>query len=379
MKKSINWLDPARFVEKIHIEESCLDLPYVQEIIQRAQLPWTHFSEKDGPLLPKDSFEENLSSGKRHLVLGRYKGKFFKACPGTREYLCCGYHVLTTGLNCPIDCVYCILQAYLNSPWLSVFVNTDDLLAEVDEQLTINPDRIIRIGTGEFTDSLALDSLTHLSKQLVPFFAKYQNAYLELKTKSGVIENLRNLHHCGKTIVSWSLNSKVVMENEEIRAATLHERLSAARQCVEWGYPVAFHFDPLIFHDNWQDGYTETVREIYRTLPASSIRWISLGALRYLPKLKSVANSRFPHSKIYFHEFIEGLDGKSRYFRFSREKLYTHVYQEIRKYADPSTCVYFCMESDEMWRAVMGYLPAEKGGLAAMLDCAAAGHDISEE
>ncbi len=35
---------------------------------------------------------------------------------------------------------------------------------------------------------------------------------------------------------------------------------------------------------------------------------------------------------------------------------------------DPATCVYFCMESDEIWNDVFGFTPEEKGGLPAMLD-----------
>ncbi|MCF6238923.1 MAG: DNA photolyase, partial [Candidatus Marinimicrobia bacterium] len=137
-------------------------------------------------------YPANLTGGKRHLFLCRNRGSFFKPCPGTREYRCCGYHVLNIGMNCPMDCVYCILQAYLNNPWLSVFVNIDDMFAELDQALRAEPDRIFRIGTGEFTDSLALDSLTGLSSSLVEFIKKYPHAFLALKTKSAVIANLRD-------------------------------------------------------------------------------------------------------------------------------------------------------------------------------------------
>ena len=70
-----------------------------------------------------------------------------------------------------MDCVYCILQAYLNNPWLSFFVNIEDLFVELEVALGREPERFFRIGTGEFTDSLALDSLTHLSPRLVRFIA----------------------------------------------------------------------------------------------------------------------------------------------------------------------------------------------------------------
>jgi spore photoproduct lyase len=256
----------------------------------------------------------------------------------------------------------------LNNPWLSFYINTDDLLREVDCVLKDNPDKVYRIGTGEFTDSLAIDRLTNLSSILVTHMATKENAMLELKTKSAVIENLEGLKHNGRTVIAWSLNSTQVLTREELRAATLQERLDAAVKCAGWGYKLAFHFDPIIDHDGWEGGYLETIDALYRTVPAEAIVWISLGALRYLPKLKDTGMSRFPGSRMYFQEFIEGLDGKARYFRANRVRLYRKIYDRLRKYAARRTCIYFCMESDEIWKEVMGFIPSEKGGVPAMLD-----------
>jgi spore photoproduct lyase len=139
--------------------EDCLDLPYTREIMARANLPVTVVGERDVPRIDGD-YPYNLSAGKHHLFLCRNRGAFFKPCPGTRDYRCCDYQVLNIGMNCPMDCVYCILQAYLNNPWLSFFVNVDQLFAELDLALDAEPERFFRIGTGEFTDSLALDNLT---------------------------------------------------------------------------------------------------------------------------------------------------------------------------------------------------------------------------
>ncbi len=366
--KISSWRDPSRYIKQIHVDETCLDIPYTQDILDRAQLPWNVIPEGEVPGPFDKPYPENLTEGKKHLFITRNLGHFFKPCPATREYRCCDYHVLNTGMNCPIDCVYCILQAYLNNPWLSFYVNVDDLLSEVDTVLDDNPDKVYRIGTGEFTDSLAIDRLTNLSSILVQHIAQKENAMLELKTKSAVIENLEHLHHNGRTVIAWSLNSSQVLQKEEIRAATLGERLEAAVQCAQWGYKLAFHFDPIIDHVGWEEGYFQTIDQLYRTVPAEAIAWISMGGLRYLPKLKDYGTRRFPGSRMYFQEFIEGLDGKARYFRDNRVRLYKAIYNRLKSYAADSTCIYFCMESDEIWEEVMGYKPAEKGGVPAMLD-----------
>lgn len=365
------WKDPSRYINRIYVEESCVDLAYTREILDRADLPWSVVPDRLKPNDLDREYVRNLSHGKRQLYLCTNRGVFFKPCPGTREYTCCDYQVLNTGSNCPIDCVYCILQAYLNSPWLTHYVNIDRLFTELDEALNLQPDQFFRIGTGEFTDSLAIDRLTGLSRYLVPFIGQRDNAILELKTKSAVIENLQDLDHGGKIIVSWSLNSPTMMERQEIRSATLEERLKGARQCAQWGYKLAFHFDPIIDHPGWREGYERTIRRLYEVVPPQAISWISLGALRYIPRLKEIGIERFPGSKIYFNEFIQGLDGKARYFRPNRVKLYRHIYNLLHAYKEKSgakTCIYFCMESDEIWQQVMGFVPADKGGLPRMLD-----------
>ncbi|MEN8188485.1 MAG: spore photoproduct lyase family protein [Thermodesulfobacteriota bacterium] len=363
-----SWADPSRFVKHLHVERPCLELDYTQEIINRWGNGYDIVEERGEPGLDPEEYPENLTEGKQHLFLSLNRGRFFKPCPATREYRCCEYQVLNIGMNCPMDCVYCILQAYLNRPWLSFFVNIDQMFSEMEDAFDDHQRDFFRIGTGEFTDSLAIDRITGLSAKLVSFMAQRKKAILELKTKSAFIDNLKGLDHQGRTVVAWSLNATAVMQKEELRTANLEERLGAAARCAKWGYLLGFHFDPIIEHDGWQEGYEVTISRIFEVVPAERIAWISLGALRFLPKLKQIGTGRFPGSRIYFQEFIEGLDGKQRYFRTGRVELYCHIYKLLKERCSERTCIYFCMESDEIWQEVMGFVPEARGGLPKMLD-----------
>lgn len=359
--------DPARHIRKIFLEESCRDLPYTREILARAgNTPVETIADRAMPQIAAEPYPRSLAKGKQHLLLCRNRGSFLKPCPGTREYRCCDYQVLNIGMNCPMDCVYCILQAYLNNPWISFFVNIDDLLAELNLALA-RQNRFLRIGTGEFTDSLALDGLTGLSRILVEFMRDKSTAVLELKTKSAAIGHLENLDHGGRTIVAWSLNSPAIMQGEELRTAGLDERLAAAVQCANWGYRLAFHFDPIIHHPGWREGYAQTIHKLFDAVPAEKIVWISLGALRFLPALRPTALTRFPNSKFFHEEFIMGLDGKCRYFRSLRVELYQHLLHHLRQRVHPATCLYFCMESDEIWQEC-GFAPGQAEKLPQALD-----------
>ena len=66
--------------------------------------------------------------------------------------------------------------------------------------------RSFRVGTGELADSLAFDSLTGISRDLVDFFAARENLTLELKTKTDEIENLLDVDPRGRVLVSWTLS-----------------------------------------------------------------------------------------------------------------------------------------------------------------------------
>ncbi|MBU0682597.1 MAG: DNA photolyase [Proteobacteria bacterium] len=360
--------DPAHHIRQIFIEESCADLAYVHEICERAQLPTQIIADRSDPPVAYGSFPKNLQIGKQHLVLSKNRGCFFKPCPGTREYRCCDYHVLNIGMGCPMDCVYCILQAYLNKPWLTFFVNSHDLFAELDLAFK-RTSQFWRIGTGEFTDSLAIDHITRLSPLLINYMRDKTKGVLELKTKSVSIQHLANLDHNGRTVIAWSLNAPAIMTKEELHTASLDERLAAACQVADMGYKLAFHFDPIIYHDGWQEGYSATIKKLFATVPAEKIAWISLGALRFLPQLKAIALTRFPGSTFFHEEFILGLDNKYRYFRALRVEMYKHLLNEMRALASPHTCLYFCMESDEIWQEC-GFTPGKSQSLPDDLDTA---------
>ncbi|MDF1614144.1 SPL family radical SAM protein [Desulfurivibrio dismutans] len=363
--------DPSRRLSSLLVEESCLDLPLTREILARAgDLPLTVIPDGGEPAPDLAPYPQSLTQGKRLLHLGRNRGRFLKPCPATRNYRCCDYQVLNIGAGCPMDCAYCILQAYLNNPWLSFYVNIDDLFHELDQALAAKPGQIFRIGTGEFTDSMALDRLTGLSARLIKYMADKPNAVLELKSKAVVLDHLPPTGHRGRTIMAWSLNSTEVMHKLELHTADLDTRLQAAARCAAWGYPLAFHFDPIIHHPGWEEGYRATIRRLYQLVPAVSIVWISLGAFRFLPALKEVITSRFPNANFIHGEFVPGLDGKFRYFRPHRTRIYQVLVEELARHAASHTCTYFCMENDQVWQDVFGYTPEDKGGLPAMLDAA---------
>ncbi len=305
---------------------------------------------------------------KDELLLSRHQGAFIKPCPATPSYNCCSLSIFHFGQGCTINCRYCILEAYLGSSGLVLFGNIQEGINELAELLRQNPDeRPKRFCTGEFTDSLLLDPQSLISQELVKIFAQSSDATLELKTKTDQVDHLLNLTHRGRTIISFSVNAPFICHHEEEKAASLISRLKAAQKAARAGFPLSLHFDPLIFHDNWEKGYAKTARLIGHYLQGTEIAWVSLGCFRYLPSLKNIMLEKYPKTKIYDGEFVKGGDGKMRYPRPLRAKIYRHLVGELKKVLPEKTVIYFCMESPRMWRDVFGFDP-QTVGLTEMLD-----------
>jgi spore photoproduct lyase len=347
--------------EKVFIDSAALSYPLTRKILEKlpdvqAEVVPDATDPAAWPALGPDPAGE----GKKYLHLAVQKGGFIKPCPCTPGYIGCNYFIVNAGLNCPLDCTYCILQDYLAGPFVTVFVNLDDLWRQLDAFIARLRGGTCRIGTGELTDSLVLDPLTELSRNLVSYFRDKPGVTFELKTKTANVGNVLACEPAENIVVSWSLNAPTVAATEEKGAPPVEERLEAAREVAGRGFPVGFHFDPIIRFPGWEEEYALVIDELFLAVPAFRVRWISLGSLRFPPSLKAVIRRRFPATRILQDEFIRGRDGKFRYFKPIRLELYRKIVGMLTCRGGNSLPLYFCMEDEELWREVLKKRPGGK-------------------
>lgn len=291
--------------------------------------------------------------GKRDLYIVEEGFDFIKPCPCTKGAVGCNYFILNLGFGCPFDCSYCYLQHYANTPGIFLPANLDSFFTQAGELLDKMSGSFLRIGTGEFFDSLALDHVTGYSKHLVEFF-RSRDLLFEFKTKSANVENLLSVKNPPPNIVvSWSVNPPHLIDSEEFYTATLAERLEAAKKIMAHGYKVAFHFDPIIHYKDWEKDYFQVVEDLFAAT-AGKIAWISLGTLRFYRKLKPIVEQRFGLDRYFYDEFIlDRQDNKMRYPKVMRENIFRKMISKIREH-DPEIPLYLCMESPSIWNDVMG-------------------------
>ncbi len=282
----------------------------------------------------------------------KQKYDFFKSCPCTKGALGCGYHILNLGFGCIFDCNYCFLQGYVNSPGIILPANIDSFF----EKLGGYKKAGMRIGTGEFSDSLALDEITQYSIPIVEFFRKQENVTFEFKTKSVNIKNILEARHAGNIVISWSLNPQSVIDENEFLTPSLKQRLTAALRCVETGYRVGFHFDPVIYFDGWEKEYALLIDNLFTKINPKHIAWISIGTFRFSPGLKQVIEKRFPENSILNEELLPGFDNKLRYPYQLRRGIYQKMVEMLSKHSSKLN-LYLCMEDISMWNDIKLTMP----------------------
>jgi spore photoproduct lyase len=310
----------------------------------------------------------SLTEGKQYLWLTRQKSNYIKKCHGATNtndtYTCCNYLVVNETTGCPIECNYCFLQGYMTNPAISVYTNFEKIRQELEFISGNNPQRILRIGTGELSDSLALDPVIKLSHKLAETVNDLPNILLEFKTKTDHVDHLLDISH-RKLVVSWSINPEWIIQNIEHKSAPFEKRLAAMKKISDAGFLMGIHFDPVIYYPDWKSGYKRLVEDIAEVIDWRKIVWISMGSFRTPPSLQENIRMRFPKTPLFVGEQIKGTDGKMRYIKPLRFKMYGTMYKWLTECFE-EFFFYFCMDSIELWREVVGYVPGNSWELDYM-------------
>lgn len=333
-------------IEKVFITKNATNYDYSFEIANNLGLkPIIVEDEADYRENYENFLIDPVTMGKKHLLLTEYKGEFFRKCPGTQGKICCNYFVIDQTSNCPYDCSYCFLQSYLNLRAIKFSVNIDKLFKELKP--IAESGKFIRVGTGELSDSLALEQYTGFGSKLINFFKNYSNIVLELKTKSKNVYSLPDVNNFkGNYVIGFTLSPEYIVKNEELMTASLSERLDASVVATRKGYGIALHFDPVIFVKDTFAHYEKLIREIFKR--HKKLSWLSLAGFRYEPALKNYIEKRFENSVLINGEFIKCSDGKFRYLFPERLKIYKKIINLVEELS-PETPLYFCMEDKKTW------------------------------
>lgn len=277
-----------------------------------------------------------------HLGLGR--------CPVASERTrCCNLLTLDAVENCGFGCSYCSIQSFYHDDE----IHFDSGFADRLGALELDSERTYHIGTGQSSDSLMWGNRFGVLDALVDFARRHPNVILELKTKSKNIAYLLKNPIPPNIVCTWSLNPQCIVENEEQRAASLDERLRAARRVADRGILVGFHFHPMIYYAGWEVDYADLFERVEKGFDPWEVALVSLGTLTFTKSvIRRIRNSGFK-TRILQMPLVES-DGKLSYPDEIKREMFSLAYRSLASWHQ-RVFFYLCMENQRLWRPVLGF------------------------
>ncbi len=324
------------------VEKVCAVYPEA-EVVEDLATPHNQIDLGEADLLRRHRL------GKQTLVFGEHRTAVRRSeeaantCPNYWHFSAYGF--------CPYSCHYCYLAGtpgIWRSPTVKIFVNLPEILAQI-ERVAARLDRPTAFYHGKLQDGLALDPLTGYSRRLVPFFARHPYARMTLLTKSADVENLLDLDHRGRSILSWTVNPPEVVRALERNTPPVAERIEAMCRVSEAGYPVRAVVMPILPLDDWRSSYARFLEDL---LARVRLQRITLGSICSYPMAIRLMEGKLGRgnliSRTLEHPRRKGDDGRARFPQPTRVEAYRFLIDTIRR-LEPELEIGLCLEAPGMF------------------------------
>jgi len=268
------------------------------------------------------------------------------ASEGTR---CCNLLTLDAVQSCGFDCSYCSIQSFYNENKIGF----DKEFKQKLQNLKLDPNKTYHIGTGQSSDSLMWGNREGILDALFDFARGNPNVILEFKTKSNNIKYLLHNKVPSNIIVTWSLNTQTIIDNEEHLTASLKERIDSARALADIGVIVGFHFHPIVEYEGYLDEYRAIYDELLQRFDHKEVALVSLGTLTFIKPVIKKLRQRELKTKILQMPFVN-INGKQSYSLKTKKEMFTHAYKSFQPWHN-RVYFYLCMEDHSLWKEVFGY------------------------
>jgi spore photoproduct lyase len=319
-----------------------------QKLIRKVLDKWDSLKQKS-----KDYtgfIPQNVPAPKLDFVSKTDESIILGNCPVASEKTrCCNLLTLDTVKNCGFDCSYCSIQSFYTDG--KIYLH-EDLRSKLNK-LELDPKKIYHIGTGQSSDSLMWGNKDGILDDIFEFANKNKNVVLELKTKSNAIGYFRRKKIPSNVIVTWSLNTDVIIGAEEHHTATLRERLKAAKDIADMGILVGFHFHPIVEYKGWENEYHGIIDYIQKNFRHEEVALISLGTLTFIKPVIKQLRKRKLESKILQMPLTDA-EGKFSYPLNVKREIFSSVYNRFSEKWKKEVYFYMCMEDKSLWKDIFG-------------------------
>jgi spore photoproduct lyase len=206
--------------------------------------------------------------------------------------------------SCPGNCEYCYLQTTQGEkPVIKIFVNIDDILNVIQTHIESRKPEITTFEAASITDPVGLEHLTGGLKKCIEFFGRSEYGRLRLVTKFANVNSFLDIEHNQHTKFRFSINARYVIKSFEHKTASFEERIEAAKEIAQAGYPIGFIIAPIMIFDNWKEEYKKLLERLKAALGDYS-KEISFELIqhRFTSTAKDLILSRFENTKLDMNE-----------------------------------------------------------------------------
>ena len=298
-----------------------------------------------------DTKPTGISRRNKPVVLKKSNKKIYGLCPvASDKTLCCQLRTIDAVESCPYSCTYCVIQTF----YTDKFIFDSDFSKKL-RQIKIDRTKFYHFGSGQSSDALIWGNRNGILDSLCSFADENQNILLEMKTKSDNVDYFLKTKIPGNIVCSWSLNTDIIIKNEEHFTTSLDQRLHAARTIADRGIKVAFHFHPMVYYKGWDTGYPKIASKIISLFKTEEVLFVSFGTVTLLRStVKSIRELGY-RTKITQMEMVPDPQGKLTYPDHIKIKLFKKIYQAFCQWHE-DVFIYLCMEKPYIWKHSFGYL-----------------------
>lgn len=272
-------------ISTIYIEEAALDHPRSQAILDRYSKAKKIVVERYAEVFNSHAQNFRLQKTNPSLILAIKQNRRVLPAPAQYETGGGSNYYFSHMLNCLYDCRYCFLQGMYRSANYLLFVNYEDFVTDIAKvaESHQNDAQPPWFYSGYDCDSLAMEPVTEFADFFLDRFADLTPAVLELRTKSTQVRSLLKRRALENVVIAFSLNPQPVALAVEAGAPPLEKRMQAMVKLQQAGWRVGVRFDPVIWHQGWQQNYQNMIEQVFDMLDADKIDSVTLGGFR-LPK-----------------------------------------------------------------------------------------------
>jgi spore photoproduct lyase len=316
----------------IYVEEEILNHPRTLQIQSRFPdaevVPCTRYGEIFNRRAQHFRLQKRLPS----LILARKHRNFVQEAPegygieGARNFLFSHMH------NCIYDCRYCFLQGMHRSAHYVVFINYEDFQWALEERIRAREKETAWFFSGYECDSLALEPVTRFAASFVPFFARFPQARLELRTKSTQIKSLLDMEAVPNVVVAFSFTPEEVQAAMEHLTPSVDRRIRAMERLQERGWRLGLRFDPLIYNEDYRRQYRHLYEQVFGAVRLESLHSVSLGPFRLPADFFRTMLRLYPEEPLFAAPLDEENGGPVAYRRDLQEEMMAFCREELLRY-----------------------------------------------